>query len=48
MRLNDITVRFWWAIQWPVWWLFPNSSMFCAVRRKYAREVRVWIGGRKI
>lgn len=38
-----MVVRVWRALQYPLWWIAPNSRAFHAVRVKYAREVVKWL-----
>lgn len=44
--MKKINAQIWWAMQYPVWIIAPNSRLFHAVRVKYARVVCAWLDGR--
>lgn len=35
-----------WAIQYPIWWLAPESLTFYAYRAFYARRVARWLNAK--
>jgi hypothetical protein len=34
---------FWWVMQYPIWWIAPNSRLFGWVRYRYAISVLKWL-----
>jgi hypothetical protein len=44
--MKKLHAQFWWAMQYPFWWIAPDSLMFHRVRVKYAHVVKAWLDSR--
>jgi hypothetical protein len=45
--MRKLYAKIWWAMQYPVWWVAPDSLLFYTVRAKYARVVKSWLDSRQ-
>lgn len=44
--MKRLHAQIWWLLQYPVWWIAPNSLLFYSIRAKYARVVGDWLNSR--